>query len=304
MILRLTPAHFLLLLVAAIWGSGFVAQRAGMETLGPYSFNAARFVFAFLSLLPLWWYMKQRHQGKPQLQESYSTVFWLGGLLAGSLLFAGFSLQQVGLQYTTAGNAGFITSIYIVIVPLLGLAMGQSTRMNTWIGIIFAVTGLYILSIWPDFQINKGDSLELIGAFFWAAHVVTMGWIAQRIRDSIGFSMLQFIVAACWAIASTVILENPSLADFKAALLPLLYAGFMVSGIAFTLQLIAQRTVNASSAALILSGEAVFALLAGWLFLEETVTVKALIGCSFMLAGLLISQWPKKRLKPKHSGTQ
>lgn len=285
-------------MIAAIWGSGFVAQRAGMETLGPLSFNAARFVLAILSLLPVWWYQRQRLQRETEQTVEYGTVFWAGGLLAGTVMFAGFTLQQMGLQYTTAGNAGFITSIYIVLVPLLGLLLGQTTRLYTWVGIGLAVVGLYNLSIGPDFSINQGDWLELLGSFFWAVHVLTLGWLSPRLKDLVGLSILQFVVAACWAIITAQWLEQPHWADFVTAAVPLLYSGFIVSGLGFTLQLVAQRTVSSSVAALILSGEAVFALIAGWLFLGEDVGSKQLFGCSLMLAGMLISQWPEKKQIP------
>lgn len=285
-------------MIAAIWGSGFVAQRAGMETLGPLSFNAARFVLAILSLLPVWWYQQQRLRRETEQTVEYGTVFWAGGLLAGTVMFAGFTLQQMGLQYTTAGNAGFITSIYIVLVPLLGLLLGQTTRLYTWVGIGLAVVGLYNLSIGPDFSINQGDWLELLGSFFWAVHVLTLGWLSPRLKDLVGLSILQFVVAACWAIITAQWLEQPHWADFVTAAVPLLYSGFIVSGLGFTLQLVAQRTVSSSVAALILSGEAVFALIAGWLFLGEDVGSKQLFGCSLMLAGMLISQWPEKKQIP------
>ncbi len=285
-------------MIAAIWGSGFVAQRAGMETLGPLSFNAARFVLAILSLLPVWWYQQQRLRRETEQTVEYGTVFWAGGLLAGTVMFAGFTLQQMGLQYTTAGNAGFITSIYIVLVPLLGLLLGQTTRLYTWVGIGLAVVGLYNLSIGPDFSINQGDWLELLGSLFWAVHVLTLGWLSPRLKDLVGLSILQFVVAACWAIITAQWLEQPHWADFVTAAVPLLYSGFIVSGLGFTLQLVAQRTVSSSVAALILSGEAVFALIAGWLFLGEDVGSKQLFGCSLMLAGMLISQWPEKKQIP------
>ena len=295
---RISFAHLLLIMIAAIWGSGFVAQRAGMETLGPLSFNAARFVLAILSLLPVWWYQQQRLRRETEQTVEYGTVFWAGGLLAGTVMFAGFTLQQMGLQYTTAGNAGFITSIYIVLVPLLGLLLGQTTRLYTWVGIGLAVVGLYNLSIGPDFSINQGDWLELLGSLFWAVHVLTLGWLSPRLKDLVGLSILQFVVAACWAIITAQWLEQPHWADFVTAAVPLLYSGFIVSGLGFTLQLVAQRTISSSVAALILSGEAVFALIAGWLFLGEDVGSKQLFGCSLMLAGMLISQWPEKKQIP------
>ncbi|MFZ1389689.1 MAG: DMT family transporter [Thiolinea sp.] len=291
--MRFSSAHLILILIAAIWGSGFVAQRLGMETLGPFSFNAARFVLATLALLPVWWFMR-RQQAKPPASERQA--FWLGGLLAGSVMFMGFSFQQTGLQYTTVGNAGFITSMYIVIVPLLGLLIGQTTRPLTWAGIVLAVIGLYILSVGPSFQINYGDWLQFCGAFFWAAHVITLGWISRRVSDVVGVSVIQFLVAAIWSILAALVLEQATWADYQTAIWPLLYSGVVVSGLCFTLQIFAQRTVDASVAALILSGESVFALLTGWLFLNEAVTAKQLLGCSLMLAGILLSQWPERKL--------
>lgn len=290
---KFSSAHLLLVLIAAIWGSGFVAQRLGLDSLEPFSFNAGRFVLATLSLLPVWWFIR-RQQSKPPASET--KFFWLGGVLAGSVMFIGFGFQQTGLLYTTAGNAGFITSMYIVIVPLLGLLVGQTTRLLTWIGIILAVIGLYALSVGPDFQINYGDWLEFIGAFFWAGHVITLGWLSRRVSDVVGVSVVQFAVAALWSIIAALFLEQASWADYEAALWPLLYSGVVASSLCFTLQIMAQRTVDASVAALILSGESVFALLVGWLFLNEAVTSKQLLGCSLMLAGILISQWPERKV--------
>lgn len=291
--MRFSSAHLILILISAIWGSGFVAQRLGMENLGPFSFNAARFVLATLALLPVWWFMR-RQQGKPPTCER--KAFWLGSILAGSVMFMGFSFQQTGLQYTTVGNAGFITSMYIVIVPLLGLFFGQTTRLFTWAGIILAVVGLYILSVGPGFQINYGDWLQFLGAFFWAAHVLTLGWISRNVSDVVGASVMQFAVATFWSIIAALILEQATWANYAASIWPLVYSGVVVSGLCFTLQIFAQRTVDASVAALILSGEAVFALITGWLFLDESVTSKQLLGCSLMLTGILISQWPERKL--------
>ncbi|WP_261843291.1 DMT family transporter [Aliamphritea ceti] len=283
----ISPSHLLLVSVAAIWGFAFVAQSAGMDYLGPHSFNAARFILGAVSLVPLWILM-----GKQRLPQGKTLLY--GGILAGSVMFAGFSFQQIGLLYTTAGNAGFITSMYIVLVPIAGIFLGQTTNVNTWIGVVLAVIGLYYLSIGPDLKIGYGDLLELIGAFFWTAHVITIGWLSRKV-DAIGLSITQFIVAAIWATGAALIYETPVLGDFQAAWLPLLYAGIASSGIACTLQIIAQRKVPASMTALILSMEALFAVLGGWWLLGEQIGMKELIGCSLMLAGILVSQWPVKR---------
>ncbi len=283
----ISPSHLLLVSVAAIWGFAFVAQSAGMDYLGPHSFNAARFILGAVSLVPLWILM-----GKQRLPQGKTLLY--GGFIAGSVMFAGFSFQQVGLLYTTAGNAGFITSMYIVLVPIAGIFLGQATNLNTWVGVVLAVIGLYYLSIGPDLQIGYGDLLELIGAFFWTAHVLIIGWLSRKV-DAIGLSITQFMVAAVWATGAAILYETPVLGDFQAAWLPLLYAGIASSGIACTLQIIAQRKVEASMTALILSMEALFAVLGGWWLLGEQIGVKELIGCSLMLTGIVVSQWPVKR---------
>jgi len=283
----ITPSHLLLISVAAIWGFAFVAQSAGMDYLGPHSFNAARFMLGALSLLPLWFLM-----GKKRLPQGKTLMF--GGLAAGTIMFGGFSFQQIGLLYTTAGNAGFITGMYIVFVPIAGMLLGQSTNIQTWAGVILAVLGLYSLSVGPDFSVGYGDTLQLIGAFFWTAHVIIIGWLSRKV-DAIGLSISQFLVAAVWATIAAFLYETPSLPAFQDAWLPLLYAGVASSGIACTLQIIAQRKVEPSITALILSTEAIFAVLGGWLLLDEHFGSKELLGCSLMLAGMLVTQWPVRR---------
>ncbi len=283
----ITRSHLLLIAVAAIWGFAFVAQSSGLDYLGPHSFNAARFLLGALSLLPLWLIMgkHRRPQGR---------TLWLGGLLAGTIMFAGFSFQQFGLLHTSAGNAGFITGMYIVLVPIAATLLGQSTNLQTWSGVILALLGLYVLSVGPDFSVNRGDLLELIGALFWTAHVIVIGWLCRKV-DAIGLSISQFLVAAVLAVIAAALFESPRLADFQAAWLPLLYAGVASSGIACTLQIIAQRKVEPSVSALILATEAVFAVIGGWLLLGEPIGSKQLLGCGLMLAGMVISQWPARR---------
>lgn len=287
---KLKPSHFLLIIVAAIWGFAFVAQSNGMAHLGPHSFNAARFFLAALSLIPLWLVL-----GKHKLPPGKD--LFIGGIVAGTVLFGGFSFQQMGLQYTTAGNAGFITGMYIVLVPLAGILLGHANSMKTWCGVLLAVAGLYALSVSDNFNINKGDALVLVGAVFWAAHVLILGSLSRKV-DAISLSILQFIVATIIATVVMFLYEQPTLAQFDAALWPLLYAGIASSGIAFTLQIIAQRQVEPSITALILSTEAIFAVIGGWLLLNEQLSSSQLVGCGLMLLGMLVSQWPNKRDKP------
>lgn len=283
----ISPAHLLLVGVAAIWGFAFVAQTLGMAHLGPHSFNAARFLLGALSLLPLW-LLVSRGQA-----QQWRTLL-LGSVSAGTLMFGGFSFQQIGLLHTSAGNAGFITGIYIVLVPLAGMLMGRRGNVQSWIGVALAVAGLYCLSVTPGLGFAYGDALVLVGAFFWAAHVITIGWLSPR-TDSISLSIGQFLVAALWAAVAALLTETPRWSGFVGAGPALLYAGVASSGIAFTLQIIAQRRVPPATTALILSTEAVFAALGGALLLDETLGAKELLGCGLMLAGMLVSQWPARR---------
>jgi drug/metabolite transporter (DMT)-like permease len=279
-------AHIMLWLTAIIWGTGFVAQSAGLNSLDPHSFNAARFILAAISLVPLLFIF-------PSKQSYPFRSLMLGGLVSGVFMFTGFSFQQTGLLYTTAGNAGFITSVYIVLVPILGMAFGQKTARNTWIGILFAIVGLYSLTIGPNLSINYGDALELAGSFFWASHVLIIGYLSKRL-PAIPLAITQFSIAAVLAIIATLIWEAPKAADFYQAWLPIVYAGIAASSVACTLQILAQRSVAPSTSALILSTEAVFAVIAGWLFIGERLSVDAYVGCGLILIGMLISQWPNK----------
>lgn len=297
--LRLSSSHLILLCVAVIWGGGFVAQKSGMDNLGPYSFNTARFVLATLSLIPVWIYMRRRYSS--EALQSDQRYFWLGGLVAGLLLTAGLTMQQVGLQYTTAGNAGFITGMYIVIVPVLGLLFfRQKTRGLTWAGIMLAVIGLYQLSAVPagwGFTMSYGDSLQLVSAVIWAMHVLVLGWLARRVKDLVGLSAVQSVVCAVVSYVLMLMLEEQSVqwGDFAAESVPLLYSGIMASGVAFTLQIIGQRGVKSEVAALILSFEAVFALLMGILFLGESFGGREMLGCGLMMAGILLTLLPERQ---------
>ncbi|TYL47280.1 DMT family transporter [Marinomonas sp. IMCC 4694] len=279
-------AHLFLWATAAIWGFAFVAQSVGMESLGPHSFNAVRFLLATLSLLPLLLIFK------PKIAQDNRTL-WLGGLAAGVCLFLGFTCQQVGLQYTTAGNAGFITSMYIVFVPILGLILGHKTEKHTWIGVALALVGLYSLTVGPNLSINKGDSLALLGTLFWTGHVLIIGYLSRSVA-ALPLSIVQFLVATVLATIVAAALEVPTIEGIKMAWWPLVYAGVASSGLAFTLQTLGQKNVSPSVSALILSTEAVFAVIGGWLFMEEVLSTRALLGCGFIMAGMIISQWPRK----------
>lgn len=288
---RTLRSDVMLLITAAIWGFAFVAQRLGMDYVGPFTFNAARFFLGALSLLPLLLILKA--QTPVPAKDGKRIKLWQGGLLAGLLLFMGSTFQQVGLQYTTAGNAGFITGLYIIIVPILALLWGQKTGKHTWFGASMAVIGLYLLSVTDDFTLAYGDLLQLIGAVFWAGHVLLIGWLSPRM-DALRLSVIQFFTCGSISLLAALTMEEPNLNSLAQAWQPIAYAGLLSVGVAYTLQVIAQKEAPASHAAIILSLEAVFAVIGGYLFLNELLSIKGLIGCTLMLAGMLISQFEPK----------
>ncbi len=275
-----------LLLASAIWGFAFVAQRAGMEHVGPFTFNSVRFLLGSLSLVPFL-LMRGPRESAPE-PSSRRSVVW-GLTLAGLVLFVAASLQQVGIVYTTAGKAGFITGLYVVIVPLLGLLRRQRIGRAVWVGAAFAVGGLYLLSVTNGFGIGLGDGLVLASAFGWAVHVHVIGWLAGRIRTLLVAS-IQFAVCGALSLVVALFAEDISLADLLRAGIPILYAGLLSTGVAYTLQVVGQRRVDPVRTGIILSLEGAFALLGGWLFLSELMTARMLAGCGLMLVGMIAAQ--------------
>ena len=283
-------SDLLLLFIAAIWGGGFVAQRQGLEFVGPFTFNGVRFALGSLSLLPLVLIgRRQRNRSPGVLPGAGTRPLLLGGTLAGAALFLGASLQQVGMVYTTAGNAGFITGLYVVIVPLLGLCWGQRPSLGTWLGALLAACGLFLLSVTARFTIGSGDLLELIGAFFWAGHVLLIGWFSPRL-DALKLSAVQFAVCSLLSLITAFCLETVSLAAILRAAFPILYGGLISVGVAYTLQVVAQRDAHPAHTAVILSAEGVFAAFGGWLLLGEVLGPRGALGCTLMLTGMLFSE--------------
>lgn len=287
---RTVKSDVLLLLTAGIWGFAFVAQRVGMEYVGPFTFNGVRFALGSLSLVPLliWMSNGKASDSSKDAEGGLRTVIW-GGSIAGLFLFSGASLQQVGLVYTTAGNAGFITGLYVVMVPIMGLCFGQRTTAGTWIGACLAAAGLYFLSVTDRFTIAWGDFLELVGAVFWAAHVLVIGWLSPKMA-AIKLAITQFAACSILSFATALAVETIVLSDILQAAVPIFYGGVCSVGIAYTLQVVAQKSAHPAHAAIFLSLEAVFAALGGWLLLGETLSVRGLFGCGLMLVGMLLSQ--------------
>ena len=295
-------ADLILLLVAAIWGFAFVAQIKGMDHMGPFFFNATRFALGGLSLIPVFFYLEKQVRQK-KLRPSYNNQLlklWGPGL--GVVLFLASSLQQVGLQYTTAGNSGFITGMYIVIVPFLGIALGQSTRPKTWFGALISLAGLYFLTISDDLSLNKGDVFTLGSALMYAIQIVVLARISRDVH-ALKLSMAQFFTCALISFVVALSIETVEFAAIPKTLVPLLYTGLLSTGVAFTIQIIGQRDAIASHAAIILSLEAVFAVLGGWLILNEQLGLRGLAGCCLMLAGMLVSQLRRSKRKTMETVT-
>ncbi|NPD46511.1 MULTISPECIES: DMT family transporter [unclassified Lentimicrobium] len=279
-----------LILVSAIWGFSFVAQRSGMDYVGPYTFNGVRFLLGSLSLLPLYFLQKDRKRLKIEEFKKIS----LAGLILGVALFIAASLQQIGMQFTSAANGGFITSLYVVLVPIFYLFLKRKVGLHIWFGAILAVVGLYFLSVKEGLSINWGDSLVLISAVFWAIHVMMIGYFAPKYAILL-LSIIQFTITAILSLSVAFVMEDVIWTQILSGYIPIIYGGIFAVGIAYTLQVFAQKKVASEQAAIILSFESAFAMLGGWLLLNEQHGWRSLMGAGLMMIGIVISQinWKK-----------
>jgi drug/metabolite transporter (DMT)-like permease len=319
---RIFRADILLLLTAAVWGFGFVAQRSGMQYVGPFTYNGVRFILASLSLLPLIAWRTRKNNIPIKFDKSLLVSF----LFVGTCLFIAVNIQQLGIIATTAGNAGFITGLYVVFTPILGIFLGRKTGKATWVGALLMLTGLYFLSTQgPLSGINPGDIIIVISAVFWAFHVLIIDRLVQK-TDPLVLATGQFAVAGLFSLAAAFLIE-PSLSawlgttgrDFLAsglfywkslpalieglssgevpaslianAIVPILYGGLVSVSIGYTLQVVAQRDAPPAHATIILCLEGGFAALGGILILNEPVGSRIIIGFTMALAGMLASQW-------------
>jgi drug/metabolite transporter (DMT)-like permease len=276
-------ADLTLLLVASIWGSAFVAQRLAAAQVSVFLFNGLRFLLAVLVLLPLALRRKQP-------RRSWNTRDrWLVGLL-GLLLAGGAALQQWGLRYTTAGNAGFVTGLYVVIIPfVLALGWREAPRLVIWLASAMAASGLFLLSTGGSLSINPGDVLELAGAFVWAFHVILLGYLVQRL-DILELSIFQYLVCGLLSLLLSVFVEGAAGIGSLSGWLAVIYTGILSVGLGYTLQAFGQRHAPPADAAILLSMESVFAALFGWWILGEALSAVQLLGCALMFAGILLAQ--------------
>ena len=282
-------SDLLLLLTAAIWGFAFVAQRAGMEFVGPFTFNGIRFALGSISLLPLLLLKGNQRKNPDDFKNSWSKDLLISGLLLGFVLFLAATFQQVGMVYTSAGKAGFITGLYVILVPVISIFMKKKTSVNIWVGAIIAVFGLYFLSVKENFGIENGDLLVLVSALFFALHILLISNFSPRM-SAIRLSVVQFAVCSMLSLSTAFFTETIILENILKAAIPIIYGGVFSVGVAYTLQIVGQKHAHASAASIILSLESVFAVFGGWLILSEQLSVRGMAGCLLMLLGMVLSQ--------------
>lgn len=283
----------LLFLTALIWGFAFVAQRVGANYVGAFTFNGIRFMLGSLSLIPVICIF-EKEEKNPTKQKSTIIV----GIVAGIVLFIASTLQQIGIEITqSAGKAGFITGLYMIIVPIIGIFLHKKTNLLTWIGAVFAVIGLYLLCVAKNSSVGFGDLVLLIGSLFWAFHIIVIDSFVNRISP-LKFASTQFFVCGLISIVAALIFENIALSSIKSAIVPILYGGFMSVGVAYTCQILGQKDADPTFASIILSTESVFAAVGGAIILGETMTLRGYLGCFIIFIGIILSQMNIKNTAP------
>ncbi len=298
---RLTRS-LLMVLAAFIWGSAFVAQSMGADLLPALTFNAFRSLIAVGALLFVI-FLFSKVQKKPFLPpEETRRDLLIGGISCGVILTVSSALQQMGLSDTDPGKAGFITALYIVLVPIFGLFLKKKAPGTVWIAVVLAVAGLYFLCMKEGIGIETGDLLVLCCAFCFTGHILTVDHFSKRV-DALWLSCVQFMVVTVLSAVFALFFERPNLGNLPACLLPLLYTGLLSSGVAYTLQIIAQKDTNPTVASLMLSLESVFSVLTGAVILRQWLSRRELLGCGLMLAAIVLAQLPPIKLfqKPRCS---
>lgn len=299
----------LLLLAAVIWGIAFVAQSVGMDYVGGFTFNAVRSLIGSAVLVPLILVLGQKNSSDSATAEttgnSHSSTgiisniqkrkdLIIGGISCGICLCLASNFQQFGIKYTTVGKAGFITACYIVIVPIIGLFLGKKCSKFIWAAVVMALIGLYLLCITDGFSIGKGDLLVLVCAFLFSIHILVIDHFSPKV-DGVKLSCIQFLTCGILSGIPALLFEHPKFSSILAAWQPILYAGVMSCGVAYTLQIIGQKNMNPTVASLILSLESCISVLAGWLLLGQQLSAKEIFGCVIMFAAIILAQLPQKQ---------
>ena len=285
----------MLVLTAFIWGTAFVAQSVGMDYLGPFTFNGVRSLIGGAALLPcIWLFQKGKGKATEKPSRGARKELIAGGIACGLLLFAASSLQQIGIQYTTAGKAGFITAFYIVIVPVLGMFLHKKISGKVWGAVAIALAGLYFLCITEKFAVGKGDILIFLCALVFSIHILVIDYFSPKV-DGVKMSCIQFFVCGIVSLPPMFFTETPKIGAIVEGWAPLLCAGVLSCGVAYTLQIIGQKNVNPAVASLILSLESCFSVLAGWMVLGEKLSMRESVGCVLMFAAIILAQLPDRK---------
>lgn len=285
--------NLVLLLTALIWGCAFVAQSSGMDYVGPFTFQTSRSILGCLVLIPFIFANDAVKKKNNTYEKQNPKMLILGGILCGTALTVASGLQQYGMQYSTAGKGAFITAMYIVLVPILGLFMKKKVNPIIWISVILGALGLYLLCIKEDFSLGEGDIYLILCAVAFSFHILVVDHFSAKV-DGVKLSCLQFGVMFILSAIFMFMTETPNMADIKAAWLPICYAGIMSCGVGYTLQIVGQKYTEPTIASLLMSLESVFAVIAGIILLKEAPSAKEWLGCASMFAAIIIAQIPQK----------
>lgn len=297
-----TKNTFLLFLTAFIWGVAFVAQSVGMDYVGPWTFNASRFIIGAVFLIPCIAFLdalKKKETASSGISSEESApkdtkTLLIGGLCCGIAIAVASTLQQYGISMTTVGKAGFITALYIVIVPILGIFLKKKPRLIIWVSVVLALAGLYFLCMTDSLSFSKGDTMVLLCALVFSLHILIIDYFSPKV-DGVRMSCIQFFVASIICGIPALILEHPQFSSLVAAWAPILYAGILSCGVAYTLQIVAQKNYDPTIASLILSLESVFSVLAGWVILHQALSPREILGCVLVFIAIILVQFPEKK---------
>ena len=290
----------MLFLTAFIWGSAFVAQSVGMDYVGPFTFSCVRSLIGGIFLIPCIWFLDQwraknngTEGGKKTVSKEEKKMELIGGICCGLALCVATNLQQIGMQYTTVGKAGFITALYIVLVPIFGIFLKKKVEARIWVSVMISVVGLYLLCITDKLVLGKGDTLVLLCAVVFTIHILVIDYFSPK-ADGVRIACIQFFVTGILSAIPMFLFETPRLSNIFAAAVPVLYAGVLSSGVAYTLQIVAQKDADPTVASLILSLESVFSVLGGWMILGQKLSIREIAGCILMFSAIILAQLPGK----------
>jgi drug/metabolite transporter (DMT)-like permease len=289
-----TKNAIILLITAFIWGTAFVAQAVGASIMQPFTFNGVRSLMGGVALLPCIWLIHKFVPKTEEVKNYKKKDLLIGGGLCGLLMFSASTVQQFGIVDTTAGKAGFITTFYIILVPIMGIFLKKKTNWKVWISVAIALVGLYFLCIKGDFSIGKGDILVFIAAIIFAIHVLVIDYFSPKV-EGVKMACMQFFITGILSIPPMFLTETPRLADIHKGLASLLFAGILSCAVAYTLQIIGQKGVDPTKASLIMSLEAVFSVLAGFAVLHEQLTMREGLGCVLMFSATMLAQLPSRK---------